>query len=245
MKILSIGNSFSEDATTYLHDIAASQQVGIETYNLYIGGCTLARHMENVKTKEKCYALYRNGIKQPEDVSITDMFPADVDVITLQQASRDSVRYETFEPYLGQLLSYVKENAKEARIVLHETWGYKEGSKRLTEELGYKSTDDMCRDIRANYRKAYTSHSEFDGMIPSAEAMLYFEDAGYPALHRDDFHAFIPDGRYILGCTWFHFLTGLAVAPGGFLPGQMDEKTRDYLAGAVNSGYDGWAAALA
>ena len=38
MKILSIGNSFSDDAQRYLRAIAASEGVEIETLNLCIGG---------------------------------------------------------------------------------------------------------------------------------------------------------------------------------------------------------------
>ena len=44
MKVLAIGNSFSEDATRYLHDIAKADGVALEVANLYIGGCPLDRH---------------------------------------------------------------------------------------------------------------------------------------------------------------------------------------------------------
>lgn len=38
MKILAIGNSFSEDACRYIHKIAAADGQNIKTVNLYIGG---------------------------------------------------------------------------------------------------------------------------------------------------------------------------------------------------------------
>ena len=53
MKVLCIGNSFSTDATAYLSRVATSAGVSLETYNLYIGGCSLARHWKNVETQEK------------------------------------------------------------------------------------------------------------------------------------------------------------------------------------------------
>lgn len=44
MKILAIGNSFSQDATRYLQDIAASAGENLFVRNLYIGGCSLEMH---------------------------------------------------------------------------------------------------------------------------------------------------------------------------------------------------------
>lgn len=43
MNILAIGNSFSQDATRYLHQIAAADGVPLHVANLYIGGCSLER----------------------------------------------------------------------------------------------------------------------------------------------------------------------------------------------------------
>ncbi|MGN1128615.1 MAG: DUF4886 domain-containing protein, partial [Candidatus Flemingiibacterium sp.] len=44
LKVLSIGNSFSQDAQRWLHDIAAADGVELLAKNLYIGGCSLERH---------------------------------------------------------------------------------------------------------------------------------------------------------------------------------------------------------
>lgn len=44
MKILAIGNSFSEDAMYYLKNIADADGVEVKAVNLYIGGCNLERH---------------------------------------------------------------------------------------------------------------------------------------------------------------------------------------------------------
>ena len=49
MRSLSIGNSFSQDAYGYLHQIAASLGIEWECVNLYIGGCSLQYHAENLR----------------------------------------------------------------------------------------------------------------------------------------------------------------------------------------------------
>ena len=61
MNILSIGNSFSEDATRYLHEIARAESEEINTSNLYIGGCSLEMHYENMISGERAYELQYNG----------------------------------------------------------------------------------------------------------------------------------------------------------------------------------------
>ena len=48
MKILAIGNSFSEDAMYYLKNIADADGVEVKAVNLYIGGCNLERHWKNI-----------------------------------------------------------------------------------------------------------------------------------------------------------------------------------------------------
>ena len=52
MRILSIGNSFSQDAHKWLHELAQDNDVDLETVNLYIGGCSLKMHWENIQNNK-------------------------------------------------------------------------------------------------------------------------------------------------------------------------------------------------
>ena len=52
MKLLSIGNSFSQDAQRYLHRIAAAAGESLKCVNLYIGGCSLRTHYFNILEKK-------------------------------------------------------------------------------------------------------------------------------------------------------------------------------------------------
>ena len=49
MKILAIGNSFSQDELRFLHGIAKSAGQEVMTANLYIGGCSLETHIKNIR----------------------------------------------------------------------------------------------------------------------------------------------------------------------------------------------------
>ena len=61
MQLLAIGNSFSSDATRYLHGIARAGGVPLQVTNLYIGGCSLERHFRNMHSDARAYDLQCNG----------------------------------------------------------------------------------------------------------------------------------------------------------------------------------------
>ena len=90
--VLSIGNSFSQDAHCYLHDFAKSEGVDIETVNLFVGGCSLERHYRNMVGNKREYTIEINGHRADGFLcSIDEALTArQWDFVTLQQASPDS-----------------------------------------------------------------------------------------------------------------------------------------------------------
>ena len=57
IKILSIGNSFSQDGHRYFHDIAETLGKDILTYNLYVGGCSFEMHWDYYVSNEAKYVF--------------------------------------------------------------------------------------------------------------------------------------------------------------------------------------------
>ncbi len=70
MKILSIGNSFSQDAQRYLHCLAKHDGTELKTVNLYIGGCPLRKHYLNMLDNNTAYDFEFNGEQTGIKVSI-------------------------------------------------------------------------------------------------------------------------------------------------------------------------------
>jgi hypothetical protein len=68
VKILFIGNSFSQDTTKYLESIAGGE---LFVRNLYIGGCSLKMHAENIQQANPAYA-YEKDAECTAMVSIND-----------------------------------------------------------------------------------------------------------------------------------------------------------------------------
>ena len=216
MNILSIGNSFSQDAQRYLHQIAKADGMDIRCFNLCIGGCPLSKHYRNMLSEERAYTLEVNGSNTAFNVSLKEaLLNREWDVITVQQVSSQSPNYDTYQPYLDGLVEYIRRFVPKAKIVVHQTWAYEQGSKRLNEELKYSDYKEMLGDIVKAYQKA-AEHIRADYIIPSGEVFGAILENGIEKIHRDTFHASLGLGRYALGLAWYRFLTGNDIAGNTF-----------------------------
>ena len=216
MNVLAIGNSFSEDATRYLHKIAKASGVKLTVVNLYIGGCPLDKHYRNMLADNKDYALTFNGENTGFKVSIKEaLLSRDWDAVTLQQASHLSTKQQTYRPYASELVAYIRKCAPNAKIYVHQTWAYEDGSERLTKLMGYQTSGEMLADIKLAYQAMY-EENELDGIIPSGEMLLTLSKSIGAPVHRDTFHASFGIGRYALGLLWFRALCEKSVADNSF-----------------------------
>ena len=218
MKILAIGNSYSNDATRYLYGIARAGGVSMKVVNLYIGGCSLARHYRNMMGDIADYEFQLDGIPSGIRISIKEaLLSDDWDVVTLQQASPQSTKSETYQPYLDRLAEYVRQMAPKAKLYIHQTWGYREGSPRLEKLIHVATHEEMFQGAKeAYFRAAEEIHA--DGILPSGEAVALAmkEKTEDMVMHRDEIHLSFGLGRYLAALTWFCTLTGRSVAENTF-----------------------------
>jgi hypothetical protein len=210
MKVLAIGNSYSCDGTRYLWQIAQSVGETITVANLVIGGCPLRKHYVNALDDAKAYDLHFNGTNTGFRVSIKEALIAhDWDVVTLQQASRDSVDFDTYVPYLDFLAEQIRLYAPKAKIYIHQTWAYTEAQ---SQTLGFSGHAAMLQAILPAYEQAKERISAA-GMIPDGEVMGALKECREESeIYRDAIHASYGLGRYALALTWFATLTGKDIA---------------------------------
>ena len=237
MKILSIGNSFSSDAHRYIHRLAAGEGVKLKTVNLYIGGCSLRTHYLNMLTDARKYTIVFNGVSTGFNTSLSEALASDEwDVITLQQASINSGIYDTYTPYITELAAYVRKYCPKAKIMIHQTWAYEDGSQKLIDLTPFNTADEMLAAIRDAYTRA-AHEINADGIIPAGEAMMAALHGGIQKIHRDTFHASLGAGRYLLALVWFKTLTGKDISNNSFaeLDEQISDEERKIIIDAVNS----------
>ena len=216
MNVLAIANSFGVDANRYLHQIARADGTVINVTTLYIGGCPLDTHYRNLLGDKEAYELHFNGHGTGFKVSIEEaLLSREWDVVTIQQASKKSYIPESFEPYASALADCIRECAPKAKLLVHQTWAYKEGSDRMLNITPYTTFDAMFADIEKAYEKCVET-VEADGLIPSGKLMQELLHKGVPCIHRDELHVTRGLGRYALGLLWYRMLTGRTVAENTF-----------------------------
>ena len=142
LRVLSIGNSFSASLCRYLPAMAAASGERLEFCNLFIGGCSLKRHAGNAARAgaDPAFAPYDVTWFRAEDPAHPAKFRSNIpqmlatqkwDVVTLQQASHESWKPESFHPWADSLVATVRSLAPDAEIVWHETWSYNAADARI------------------------------------------------------------------------------------------------------------------
>ncbi|MGD9910254.1 MAG: DUF4886 domain-containing protein [Candidatus Izemoplasmatales bacterium] len=248
-KVLSIGNSFSEDAQRYLYAIALSYGIPAENIviaNMYIGGCSLATHVANMATDAAAYQyqLYTSTTLQvTNNVKLSDALAyEDWDVITLQQVSNDSGVPSSYSNYVSRLVTYIEENATNPNVALywHMTWAYQQTSTH-SGFLNYQSDQSiMYQAITSTVATEVLTISQFEGVIPSGTAIQnartsYMGDN----FNRDGYHLSDPLGRYIAGLMFFKEITGFDVSPTtiAYMPSGVSQIQQELAMEAVNNAY--------
>ncbi|GHC02480.1 DUF4886 domain-containing protein [Cerasicoccus arenae] len=159
VKILGVGNSFTQNSAKYLDDIYASDpNVDADIGMAIIGGCSLERHVKHAKEHTadpetgNAYAYYLNSKRLKGNTSLQEILEAeDWDFVTIQQVSTQSYKEESFYPYTQQLIEYIRQFRPAAEIIVHETWSHSVNSYRSKD---WKlDPDDMYGKLHANYAK--------------------------------------------------------------------------------------------
>lgn len=225
LRVLAIGNSFSEDAVEqYLWDLGNEGGVTFIIGNAYRGGWSLIGHWNDARTNA-ADTEYRKVVsgkrvnlgKQRLHTILTD---EPWDVVTLQQVSQDAGLPETYEPGLSLMIGYVRALADSARLGFHQTWAYAQDS----EHKGFANYDYkqylMYASIVAAVDKAMHYHKDdLTFYVPSGTAIQNArttvlansttnDKAVNRELTRDGYHLNYVLGRYIVACTWYETLTG-------------------------------------
>lgn len=223
MKVLSIGNSFSEDAQRWLHSISEAGGKTIDTFNLMIGGCTLQTHYNNIKENKSDYAFQGNNLEYIKNSSINAALAGDkYDVVTVQQASGYSGIPQSYVPYITGIVDYVKEKQPGAKIYFHKTWSYEIDSTHGGFASYNKDQGEMTRRINdcAELVKKLTGVD----VLPVGDFIQYLRENtdefnyknGGLSLCRDGFHLLETYGRFAAAAVWYKEFTGEFADAGKF-----------------------------
>ena len=225
LRILAIGNSFSDDGTQYLPDLL--EEAGIHNVilgRLYIGGCSLERHCQEYAGATRAYRYDKSTANRWRTVSehakmLDGLQDEPWDIITMQETSGCSGIYDNIRTWLPRLIGIIRREATNPRatLVWHETWAYATNSNHKSFPLYGRDQLQMLEGIRSCVRKLCTDFG-ISVVIPSGEAIQLArasrlnnvgsvpETRPVYDLTRDGYHLNRQFGRYIAACAWFETL---------------------------------------
>lgn len=203
IKILSIGNSFSADSFQWLPDILkdAGENEATVAY-LYIGGCSIGRHYDNIAEPTTDYTYYKNvgngWEATPESTLLHGITDEPWDIILFQQASHFSGKPITYEK-LPELMAFVDANKTNpnARYGFNMTWAY-QGNSSHANFRDYGSDQlIMYHAICATVKAVICPNEAISKIFPTGTVIqnLRLGSVG-DRLTRDGFHLSIHEGRY-------------------------------------------------
>ena len=216
LRILAIGNSFSQDAVEqYLWNLFDEAGEEVIIGNMYIGGCSLEKHWSNAENNSASYEYRKvvNGNKTNTKNYSLEMALADEnwDYISLQQASDYSGMYDKYEPYLGNLIKYVQEHSSNPhmQLMFHQTWAYSKDSGHSAFPNYGKDQMVMYEGIVDASKRSMENHAEIKFLIPSGTAIQNGRTTSIgDEWDRDGYHLNTAYGRFAAACTWYETITG-------------------------------------
>ena len=243
-KLLVFGNSYSNDALTYLSEIFLS--AGYDEFivgNICDGGCNINNHWQNIDDTLECFhpahadAVALDGTagcsikvnkagKSTEGKNIRERYEKTVsaydwDVVTIQHGPNHVEQIDTYSA-LPRLIDFIKSNLKsdKTKFVYHMIWKYNDNLTNEGQRTSFRY--DKIIDITRNF---VLTHSEFESRVIPAVTMRQNLASSYLTdrdISRDYGHMGLTLGRYALGLLWYCYLTGGSVEDVKYIPEPED-----------------------
>ena len=208
LKILTIGNSFSRDAMAYVYDIAlAAGAEEVYLGDMYIGSCTVAKHLKNAKEDLGAYSYFTNENDKWVEHTKHKMSDAiksqNWDFISIQQNCENSGRPEKYAD-LQELVNIVKSQATNpnVEIVWHMTWAAQNDYTGNLFAHYQMDQETMYKAIVNAVKQEVFPIEEITRVIPNGTVMQNIRSSYWgDAITRDGIHMALPYGRILAGIT--------------------------------------------
>lgn len=215
LRVLAIGNSFSEDAIeNYLHELSVAAGKEIVVGNLYIGGAPLSLHWQNVLEDKGAYRYRKTDVDgtkhESTNISIRAALADEAwDYISVQQASPLSGQFDHYKTPLAGLFGYLKGATDgHANVIFHQTWAYAQDASHDGFAQYNRNQQTMYEAIMDASKQA-TEWVPIDLLIPAGTAIQNARTSFIgDNLTRDGYHLDLNIGRFTAACTWFDALFG-------------------------------------
>ena len=232
IRVLAVGNSFSADAVEQelwplFHAVGQKVIIG----ELYIAGCDLETHWDRTSKETKAYSYRKisdesgGAVVTKSDATFKEgLLDERWDYISLQQGAGHHGQFETFEPWMTNMINYCRENAsyRKFKLVYHVPWVAPAHSTNAKFGNYDCDTAKMYSMITETTKKVAETYP-VDIIINTVDAIQngrssYLGDT----FDRDGWHLNKSYGRYTAGCIWFEKIMGQSVLGNPYYPASID-----------------------
>lgn len=188
LRLFTVGNSFSQNTTHYLPELAKEGGHELIIGRAVKGGGSLQQHWDAVTAwqanPDDPLAKIYTG-KSLQD----NLGTADWDVITVQQYSMLSSDVTTYRPYAANLVAHLKALRPKAEVLMHQTWAYRVDAVKFGQIAPKQNAADP-REMYTRSRAAYREIAAELGLrvIPTGDAFWQ--------VNSDPAWAFKPDTTF-------------------------------------------------
>ncbi len=245
LKVLFIGNSFSQDTLMYSPQIF--NNLGVEDVKmayLYVGGCTLNKHLDYFTNNSASYTYYTSTTgswsKTSSVTGYTALADENWDYICFQQARASSYNADTYSN-LNALMDLVEAKCPQARYIWNMTWATDDA------QTAYEMTDtEMYNSIVSAVKTQVLTNSRIEMVLPTGTAIqnartsfmgsdTYTNTEGWK-LTRDGYHLSENTGRYMAAITFAGKLMNLDVTKLTWKPSDVPaDEARVAIESAANA----------
>lgn len=160
-RLLTVGNSFADDATSFFPKLAKAGGKDVVIYKANLGGHSLKQHAGYLKAfladpadpKGRPYPALGES---KEKASLPEALKSQRwDAVTVQQYSLKSPDASTYEPFATELVTEIHKDAPQAKIYVQQTWAYREDSGNYKDG---KTQQTMYEGLKAAYETMAKNH---------------------------------------------------------------------------------------
>ncbi len=176
VRLLTIGNSFSRNATRFLDGLVEAAGHELIHQPLVIGGASLELHANKGRDWQRD-PEHENG-KYSNGKSLQQILQEEPwDVVTIQQASIRSHNLDTFEPHAQWLADTIAQLAPTARLHIHQTWAYRVDDPRFQRPPARSADPATQQAMYQGLAHAYQTTADRLGaeLIPVGTAFFRFD----------------------------------------------------------------------
>lgn len=231
VKILMIANSYGDDTVQWVHEISDSLGINITIANLYIGGCVLETHLNNLNYNKPAYeyVVYnkntRTWSRQANTSIATALTYEDWDYISLQQGSSQSGLADTYD-LIDSVMDMVLEIKSDVKFLWNMTWAYQQNSGHGS--FGNYNNDQMTmyNSIINAVQTKVVPNDRFDFIVPNGTAVQNARTSFIGDNLCRDVHCHLSYdfGRYIAGLGMVATVTGADISNIAYAPAGVNEE---------------------